>query len=427
MRAALTSIREDDVVTTRPSASALMCIDSDDRYANFGTSRTNPTFPFAFTIQKNEALLNGFFNRLSLTELRINWTLPNISKAWGNNQIYLNWSYNGGAFTQSLVNLPGGFFNLGLLANELQLAIQEINTQLATFLVFVGPYNDDYICFQPGPGSLITFNLQPVAGSQRQLYDMLSIPPVAATTAQTVVYTGVPSLRATDYVDITCSQLTYNQKLKDVTTAPISRDMIVRVYLDESVTSQVIADTNVYNTATPANLTPSALIVNSGSTVQFTTTTAPTSSMVLGCPVVITGITGGVGWNSSAIVVATKTSSPYAITVQYNVNAPTGTPGFAGTPVISVSPIISTSAPISDWSDRINGVSPFVIYRQYPYPKQIRWNNTMPIGNLVFEMFDDQQRSIQNLWASAYPGVIGNGYLFTSNFAYNLSLLVSED
>jgi len=420
------SLQAEEAYTIRPTATALLCIDSDDRYANFGVGRTNPTYPFTFNIQKNESLLNGFFKRLALTEIRMNWTLPNVSTAWGNNQIVFNWSYNGGAITSTTITISDGFYSSELLAAELQLSIRNINTQLATFQVFIGPYADDYLCLQAGPSSLITFNIQPTGGSQRQLYDMLSFPPTNPLLLGNTVYTGVPSLRATDYVDIVCSQLTNNQSLKDATTAPASRDMIARIYLDESVTSQTIAQTVTYG-GTAISLTPTALLLNGGATIQFSLGSAPAATVVPGCPCVISGITGGLGWNSTALVVGTKTTSPYAITVQYNVGAPTGTPAFAGTPVISVSPISSTSLPISAWDDRINGVSPFVIYRQYPYPKQIRWNTSIPIGNLTFELYDDQGRSIQNLWNIAYPGEAGFGYLFTSNFAWNLSILVSED
>ena len=79
------------IVVTRPSATALLCIDSDDRYANYGVRRTSPTYPFGFTIQKNESILNGFFRRLALTEFRLNWTLPNIAQAWGNDQLLFKW------------------------------------------------------------------------------------------------------------------------------------------------------------------------------------------------------------------------------------------------------------------------------------------------------------------------------------------------
>lgn len=417
---------DDNASTVRPSSTALLCIDSDDRYLNFGTARTAPTYPFQYSIQKNESLLNGFFKRMALTEFKLNWTLPNISVAWGNNTIVFNWSYNGGTATSSTLTIPDGFYSTSLIASMLQTLIRQINTQLAGFLVAVGPFADDYLCFQVQTGSLITFNIQPSVGSQRQLYDMLSFIPSSATTFVSTVYSGVPSMRPTDYIDIVCQQLTNNQKLKDSTTAPNSRDMLARIYLDESVASQTTPVTTTYGITT-LTYTPTALILNGGTTCQFTLSTAPSALVVEGCPVVISGITGGANWNGQAIVMGTKTTSPYSITVQYTVQAPSGTPAFASSPTIVVQEVSGTTVSSANWSDKINGTSPFVIYRQYPYPKQIRWDNTAPLGNITFDCYDDQGRSIQNLWNNAYPAVSGFGYLFTSNFSYNMTLLVSEN
>jgi hypothetical protein len=39
--------------------------------------------------------------------------------------------------------------------------------------------------------------------------------------------------QATRYVDIVCSQLTYNQPLKDTTTQPLARDNLCRLYLGD--------------------------------------------------------------------------------------------------------------------------------------------------------------------------------------------------
>jgi hypothetical protein len=75
----------------------------------------------------------------------------------------------------------------------------------------------------------------------------------------------------------------------------------------------------------------------------------------------------------------------------------------------------------------VNGVSPFVIYRQFPYPKQIRWNNKMPIGNLTFELYDDQGRNIQDLWNSAYPPATPEGLAYANSFVWNATMLISED
>jgi hypothetical protein len=53
--------------------------------------------------------------------------------------------------------------------------------------------------------------------------------------------------------------------------------------------------------------------------------------------------------------------------------------------------------------------------RAFAYPKQIRWESNVPVGNLLFEVFDDQ----------------GNQLAITAGSIYNtdwfMTLLVSED
>jgi len=67
------------------------------------------------------------------------------------------------------------------------------------------------------------------------------------------------------------------------------------------------------------------------------------------------------------------------------------------------------------------------MYRQFISPKYIRWNNKMPIGNLTFEMYDDQGRNIENLWDSAYPPTTSAGFAYANSFVWNATLLISED
>jgi hypothetical protein len=67
----------------------------------------------------------------------------------------------------------------------------------------------------------------------------------------------------------------------------------------------------------------------------------------------------------------------------------------------------------------IPGTYPFTIYRQFKTPKQIHWDSTQPIGNLVFEVYDDR-------------GVLlsGNGTGANGDFIYpdwRMTLLISEN
>ena len=105
------------VVTMRPSSTALLTIDSEDRFQNglipdasgrvivpatgYPLSRyllslpkaANNVSPYNFTIVKNESVMNGFFTRIGLTEVVFHWGVPNINKK--TSQINVEWSVSG--------------------------------------------------------------------------------------------------------------------------------------------------------------------------------------------------------------------------------------------------------------------------------------------------------------------------------------------
>ena len=332
----------DRAVTIRPSSTALFGVDSDDRYKTYGQRRTSPSYPFAFSITKNEALLNGFFSRIGVSELRMYWTLPNISAAWGNNtlQIFIT----GAPANPYTITIPDGFYDLSTLMIFIEAGVQALGGG-ALLPGFIALANlDGSSAFSNGGGGAPTFNWIPPTVNSRTLYDMLNIvnasPPVAAATGRG----GVANLRPTDFVDIISPQLTYNQDLKDGSSQPTVRDALVRVYIDDTTKS-------LYRTTTKL----------------FDSTGAPDGEQV----------------------------------------------------------------PQFDVTDSTNGVTPFTIYRQYPVPKQILWNNDQPLGNVTFELYDDQGRSIQDLWSAAYPisdPVLGAaGKYYANSFVWNLSLLISEN
>jgi hypothetical protein len=326
---------QDKAVTVRPSSTALFCISSEDRYANYAERRIADKSPFSFRISKNESLLNGFFKRIALTEFRMLWTLPNIATAWGNNKIIIN---VGG--TDYIQTLPDAFYTPTDFVQVFQ-ALVRANTGglLPNFTATL--QDDGKIVF--ASNTVTTFGIFPLTvpavsltyATSRQLYDMLNLP---TTFPLAVSWTsGIVNLRATDYIDIVCSQLTYNQDLKDGTSAPIVRDMMARIYLDDSSPSNQLVSSTTFNT--------------------------------------VPAVTGTI------------------------------VPGY-------------------NYGNQINGSTPFTLYRQYSQAKQIKWNDTQPIGNLKFELFDDQERSIADLWAAS--GSPSNEW-YVNPFTWNFSMLVSEN
>lgn len=421
-----TQDHEGDAVTVRPSATAILAIDSDDRYPNYLVRRTNPSYPFSIAIQKNQNILSGFFKRLALTEFRLNWTLPNISQVWGNSVIELAYTSNiANPPTTTLIVIPDGFYGAEELASELQKVIRA-QTGLQ-FIVLTKTEDDDILSFIAPTGTFFFFSS--LESNERELCDVLNVPvfPVPASGSapagnySQVVYSGVPNLRPMDFFDVVCSELSYNQELKDATSAPIYRDMLTRIYLDDSVPSQALVTTNFFtSTGTSTNITayPTA---TTDDEVVFAV--ASSSGFSVGQQATVSGFTNGLTWNSDVEII----QIPSATQIRVLYSETPGTVPTTGTGTISSFGITQRSQPITTWDDRVNGVTPFVIYRQFSYPKQIRWSNKMPIGNLTFELYDDQGRSIQDLWNKVYPPTSRAGLAYANSFVWNATILVSED
>jgi hypothetical protein len=111
----MTEMRDAPAVTTRQPATANLMVDSADRTSSqFGLANN-------FQIAKPNALINGFFNRIGLTELTLEWFTPNISSALNNNKLTIDISgANADTGTGSLpANLPDGFYTVAEVLDRL--------------------------------------------------------------------------------------------------------------------------------------------------------------------------------------------------------------------------------------------------------------------------------------------------------------------
>jgi hypothetical protein len=313
-------VDDDRAVTVRPSSTAFFGVDSKDRYAKLSDRIANPTSPYRFTIAKNQSLLNGFFHRIALTEITLPWYIPNIT----DEVVDINVVTPGPVVTPIQIAGSGAFLTPSEIAANLQAEIQAIpglnNVQVA--------YVDGAFAFvdavSPVPPQFAFSRVAPV--DRYQLFDFLNLG-ADNTVLQVDQYSGPTRCRWTEYVDVVCSQLTYNQELKDGSTSRVERDVLCRVYVEfEDDKTQPV-------------------------------------------------------WDSQ-----------------------------------------NNEILISD--EDIPGVSPFTIYRKFPMPKQILWNNAQPLGNLTFELYDDKGRILSyNDDGSANPFM---------QFDYKLpdwrfTLLVSEN
>lgn len=248
---------EDKAITIRPSSTSLFCVDSADREPNVFEISQYYSSPYDFGIQKNESLLNGFFSRIALTELVFPYYIPNIN----NYTNTITFRYDAGAATT--ITLTNGFYTPTALAAELETEIQAAGgtgvtvtyTETGRFVIdaqaghTIAIFGSSYYAVAPNQNPALAaknvftlFNL--IGGLGGGIWG----------ADEEVLTSAVTRCRYTEYIDITCTQLTYNQNLKDSSTAPIVRDILARVYLecenDQPIPVNVIAgtNTNVENT-----------------------------------------------------------------------------------------------------------------------------------------------------------------------------------
>ena len=212
---------EDKAITIRPSSTALFCVDSSDRFKSVQDSLNPNSSPYAFLIYKNQSLLNGFFSRIGLTEIVFPYYIPNIN----NDTNTLVYSFDGAA--NQTITVPNGFYNPDELATELQTLLQAQHASITVTYTYAG-----------------TFLIDAGATHTIEIFDTTTLPNAISLfrllggtdnweTVPIQVQSGrITRCRYTEFIDIVCTQLTYNQDLKDGSSDPVQRDILARVYLE---------------------------------------------------------------------------------------------------------------------------------------------------------------------------------------------------
>jgi hypothetical protein len=327
----------DRAVTVRPSSTANFFVDSLDK--NSGTSSD-------FVINKNQSLFNGFFNRIAVNEVVMDWGLPNVAQWWGNNFLTVLVNPGGGATTgvSYTITIPDGFYSMIDLMRVVCSLLNAAPGQTATFsvdavtntqvgikstqafaVVWEQAANITSVPALTAPYYLPQNALARGLFSSSQLYQ-LGIFPVLVTnplfTTSKVIL--APLVLGTRYIDFVSPQLTYNQQLKDNTTAQFPKDVLYRWYFAWDTQSGV-------NSIVPS------------------TPPAPTSNALF----------------------------PYYV---------------------------------------YQGYAPFNQRRILPYPKQILWDNSQPIGQVGFQVYDDRGRILDT-----------TQFTPSANFQFQMSMLLSEN
>jgi hypothetical protein len=189
-------------------STANLNIDSFDRYNNNPDSIATAS---DFTITQQTNILTGYFTRLAIVEMVLDWGVPNISALSKNNTLTVTLN---GIANPLVVELDDGFYTVDAVMSEIVSQLNGLSTP-NTFS-FTGPNGSKSL------RCLTTFTIAP----------SLLATQLTLTTGEEIDTDLIvsPSLLPNnfDYLDFVSPQLTYQQGLKDATTAKIIRDVLYR-------------------------------------------------------------------------------------------------------------------------------------------------------------------------------------------------------
>lgn len=204
----MSSFGTDKAVTFRVPSTANLMVDSVDRNV-----ATNPS-AFDFQITRPNSIMNGFFTRCGTTEVVLEWAEPNI--LFG--EITLDIS---GASVRSQVTstVASSFLNV---ANLLNLIVSDLSGTNGVGLTVAEDIGYWGINATGGRFRVISTPLAVALGID-----------TSAPLSTRKAINATPDLRLFRYIDFTSPQLTYNQDLKDTSTATYNRDVLCRWYMAE--------------------------------------------------------------------------------------------------------------------------------------------------------------------------------------------------
>jgi len=203
---------DDKTVVIRQPSTANLMIDSGDR------DYTMYPYPANFTIQKNYSILNGFFTRLGVEEVALDWGLPNITSIAGNTTFTV--TITGAPANPYTVTLLQGMYNV---AQVLDSIVSRLNNAQGTGTFSIVSATGGW----PALACTVSFSI-----TSTILANCLGFTTggAAALSWQTNVIAPA-QLITYSYIDIISPQLTYAQKLKDTTTGTNAKDVLCRWYM----------------------------------------------------------------------------------------------------------------------------------------------------------------------------------------------------
>lgn len=231
---------ENPGVPIRNPSTALLTIDTRDRvkYDLATGYRIDTTSPNQVYINKQQSLLNGFFTRLALTEINMQWNIPNVieSGPCKNNTLLLE---AGAAGTTTPVTasytleLAQGFYTPRELADAVELALNTDNALGSTAWVCTWSERTNAFELSPDGGAgAAFFRVRPQnANAQDDLCNLMgfSYPPQQFSN---ILEGSFASMQYTPYVDIVSQNITKKQNVNDNSSSTVTgQNLLARVYI----------------------------------------------------------------------------------------------------------------------------------------------------------------------------------------------------
>jgi hypothetical protein len=208
---------ESDVQTIRQPSFTALLVDSMDRYSTGFPADTNQqTTSSQWVLQSAQYVLNGYFTRLSVTQLQFFWNLPTIVTGY-------NDTIN---FDSGSVIIPQGWYICDSLASTIQTqfsSLYEGGTCVADPITGVLTFSAS-VPFSISPASSLLLG---------RTYQTTGIIPGASTGTGPYTQSGtVPTMLTTRFINIESKYLTKFQRVKDSSTltAGQSTNILCRIY-----------------------------------------------------------------------------------------------------------------------------------------------------------------------------------------------------
>ena len=218
--------RQSNVQTIRQPSYTALLVDSMDRYPNGYPDDVNmQTTSSEWSLQSSQYVLNGYFTRLSLTQIQFFWNLPTCISGYNN-----KWGFNFSDIGFLPISIPTGWYSPATMAQ----AILDWSTGTP------GPPLTGFTCVADSVTGILTFGytsdftlLTPTAASAQATSRTISaniyartyqtsgaIPGVAvAVEGGTYALTGtLPTMLATRFINLESKYLTKHQRVKDSST-----------------------------------------------------------------------------------------------------------------------------------------------------------------------------------------------------------------